>query len=151
MLTPEALALKDPIITFLHSVVVLFDFEAAQAVMVDCCSAIASDFFLSNMVSPEDFLGAARSFLFDVYCRVCQKIDLRLLATQVQLSVEDAEKWVVSLVRSAQLDAKVDSEKQTVEMLQPPASLHWLVADRTRDVAQRTRALLEICDNMGGK
>jgi translation initiation factor 3 subunit E len=128
MLTPEALALKDPLITFLHSVLVSFDFEAAQAIMADCCSAIASDFFLSNMVSPEDFLGAARSFLFDVYCRVCQKIDLRLLATQVHMTVEEAERWVVSLVRSAQLDAKVDSEGCTVEMLQPPVSLHWNIA-----------------------
>lgn len=143
LLTPEALALGDPMVTFLHSLLVNFDFEAAQAVIGDCCAAIATDFFLTNMVSPEDFLGAARTFLFDVYCRVHQKIDLRLLASQVHMELDDAEKWVVGLIRSAQLDAKVDSQAKTVEMLQPAPSLHWQIADRTRDVAARTRQLLE--------
>jgi len=78
---------------------------------------------------------------------VCQTIDLGKLAAQVQLSADEAEKWVVGLVRSAQLDAKVDSTAKTVTMLQPPTSLHWLIADRTRDVAQRTRALLEHVEN----
>lgn len=56
---------------------------------------------------------------------------------------EDAEKWVVGLIRTASLDAKVDSQAKTVEMLQPAPSLHWHIADRTRDVPSRTRQMLE--------
>lgn len=39
------------------------------------------------------------------------------------MNVDDAEKWVVGLIRSAQLDAKVDSQAKTIEMLQPAPSL----------------------------
>ena len=56
---------------------------------------------------------------------------------------DEAEKWVVGLIRSASLDAKVDSQAKTVEMLQPAPSLHWQIADRTRDVAARTRQMFD--------
>ena len=122
LLTPEALALKDPFVSFLHALLVNFDFEAAQSVMKDCRDAIASDFFLNSMAETT-FMASARGFLFDVYCRVHQKIDLRALASQVHMGEEDAEKWVVGLIRSAHLDAKVDSQAKTVEMLQAAPSL----------------------------
>ena len=66
LLTPEALALGDPMIKFLQSVAVDFDFEAAKAVMNDCCRAIVTDPFLKITVLPEHFREVARRFLFDV-------------------------------------------------------------------------------------
>jgi translation initiation factor 3 subunit E len=77
LLSPEALALKDPFALFLHAILGRFDFEAAQGLLEDCRRAIASDYFLSSMLTPAQFLNAARGFLFDVNCRVHQKIDLR--------------------------------------------------------------------------
>lgn len=77
MLSPETLALKDPFVLFLQAILGRFDFEAAQGLLEDCRRAIASDYFLSSMLTPAQFLGAARGFLFDVNCRVHQKIDLR--------------------------------------------------------------------------
>ena len=122
LLTPEALALADPFVTFLHALLVDFDFVAAQKVIQDCRDACATDFFLERIASAT-FLSTARGFLFDVYCRVHQKIDLRALASQVHMSEDEAEKWVVGLIRSADLDAKVDSEARTIEMLQAAPSV----------------------------
>ena len=123
MLSPEVLAMKDPFVVFLHALLVKFDFEAAQLVIPDCCDAIATDFFLNNMISPEAFVTVARGFLFDVYCRVHQRINLRVLAKEVHMEEEEAEKWVVGLIRSATLDAKVDSEAKIVEMVIPAPSV----------------------------
>jgi len=123
LLTPDVLAQRDPFVVFLHALLVKFDFEAAQLVIADCCDAIATDFFLSNMVSPDLFVTSARGFLFDVYCRVHQRINLRTLAKEVHMEEEEAEKWVVGLIRSATLDAKVDSEAKIVEMIIPSSSL----------------------------
>ena len=122
LLTPEALALKDPFVTFLHALLVEFDFDAAQKVIQDCRDACATDFFLGKIASTT-FLAHARGFLFDVYCRVHQKIDLRALASQVHMEEDEAEQWVVGLIRYADLDAKVDSRSKTIEMLQAAPSL----------------------------
>ena len=35
----------------------------------------------------------------------------RMLAEKLDMSPEDAERWIVNLIRNARLDAKIDSEK----------------------------------------
>lgn len=78
VLTPADVAgLQDPMIDFLYRLLGSFDFEGAQGKLADCASVVATDYFLSNMMSPEEFLAAARRFVFEVYCRVHQKIDLK--------------------------------------------------------------------------
>jgi translation initiation factor 3 subunit E len=121
-IAPEVAQLRDPFVAFLRALLVDFDFEAGNKIIRDCQDAIATDIFLDRIVGAA-FLASARGFLFDVYCRVHQKIDLRTLAVQVDMSEEDVEKWVVGLIRSAALDAKVDSTSRTVEMMQTPHSL----------------------------
>ena len=39
-----------------------------------------------------------------------------MLAQKLNMSEEDAEKWVVNMIRNARLDAKIDSEKGHVVM-----------------------------------
>ena len=111
------------IVAFTKCLYVQFDFEAAQARLADCASVVATDFFLSHMMTVEEFLASARTAVFEVYCKVHQTIDLHTLAPQLGLSLDDAERWVVDLIRTAQLDAKVDSKTATVQMLQPAHSV----------------------------
>ena len=54
--------------------------------------------------------------LFETYCRIHQTIDIKLLAEQLNMSAEHAERWLVNLVREARLDAKIDSEANHVLM-----------------------------------
>ena len=35
----------------------------------------------------------------------------RMLAEKLDMSPDDAERWIVNLIRNARLDAKIDSEK----------------------------------------
>ena len=39
-----------------------------------------------------------------------------MLAQKLNMSEDDAEKWVVNMIRNARLDAKIDSEKGHVVM-----------------------------------
>ena len=100
-------------------------------------------------MTQEEFLAAARRFVFEVYCRVHQKIDLRQLAAQLQLDAQDAEKWIVDLIRSAQIDARLDVKTSSLNMIQPDTSLYQQVTDNTRDLITRTRILVENIEGGG--
>lgn len=40
----------------------------------------------------------------------------RVLAEKLNLNYEEAERWIVNLIRSSKLDAKIDSQSGTVVM-----------------------------------
>ena len=52
----------------------------------------------------------ARLLVFEAYCRIHQCIDLRMLAAKLNMDESAAEKWVVNLIRNADLNAKIDSQ-----------------------------------------
>jgi translation initiation factor 3 subunit E len=141
--------LQDPIIDFIYRLLGSFDFEGAQQKLADCASVIASDYFLSNMLKGDEFLAAARRFVYEVYCRVYQKIDLRQLAKQLQMAVPDAEKWIVDLIRSAQIDARLDAKSNSIMMMQPDTSLYQQINEQTRDLIGRTRGLVDALNAAG--
>ena len=54
--------------------------------------------------------------LFSFNSRIHQCISISMLAQKLNMSEDDAEKWVVNMIRNARLDAKIDSEKGHVVM-----------------------------------
>ena len=67
---------------------------------------------------------------------------LDMLAGKLVMEKDKAERWVVDLIRGALLDAKIDSGANTVVMGSAQASVYDQVVDKTRDLSQRTAALL---------
>ena len=45
-----------------------------------------------------------------------------MLATKLNMSSDDAEKWIVNLIRNAKLDAKIDAKEVSVYRSCHPAS-----------------------------
>ena len=84
----------------------------------------------------------ARLFVFETYCRIHTKIDIEMLASKLVMDKERAEKWVVDLIRGALLDAKLDSELGAVVMGADQTSVYGQVIEKTRDLANRSTALL---------
>lgn len=136
LLTPDVRAMGDPFVDFLGYLLVDFDFPKAQSVMVDCLSAITVDNFLSTMTSPSEFIGVARVTVFDVFASVHSKIDLRQLADQLGLPLEEAERWVTNHFTS-RLKAKVDSQSATVEIVYSTRSSHDNIADIVKDAVSQ--------------
>ncbi len=135
-------------IDFLYKLLGSFDFEGAQQKLADCAGVVATDYFLSSMMTADEFLAAARRFVFEVYCRVHQKIDLKQLAAQLHMGEEEAEKWIVDLIRSAQIDARLDAKTSSLQMMQPDTTLYQQVLDNTRDLIARTRNLAESIEGL---
>lgn len=86
---------------------------------------IVSDFFLGKQSSDngfvtiplrDEFMENARLFIFETYCRIHQCIDIAMLAQKLNMNYDDAERWIVNLIRNARLDAKIDSKMGTVVM-----------------------------------
>lgn len=74
----ERSSYSDPITQFIEDLYQRCDFEAAQLRLEDCARVIDNDFFLCN--SEQDFLKNARLHIFENYCRIHERIDLRMLA-----------------------------------------------------------------------
>jgi len=146
-----ARALPRPqIIEFMLALLHRFDFEAAQEKLAQCSAVIATDYFLSSLTSAAEFMENARRFLFETYCRIHRKIGLDTLASKLHMSEPDAEKWLIELMRSAQLDAKIDSIERQVVMSVAPPSVYQAVLDKTRDLTVRTRVLSESIETETG-
>ena len=130
---------SDPILQFLTCLYTDFDFEASQQKLLECEQLFSNDFFI--MAAKHEFMKNARDFIFEVYCRIHQCIDIKMLAEQLNMDVGDAERWIVDLVREADLDAKIDAEANHVLMTPRQPDVYQQVIDKTKSLAFRSYVL----------
>jgi len=135
----ESYTYKDPITEFIECLYVSFDFDAAQTKLRECEIVIINDFFLVACL--DDFIENARLFIFETFCRIHQCISISMLAQKLNMSEEDAEKWVVNMIRNARLDAKIDSEKGHVVMGTLGTSPYQQVIEKTKNQSVRAQML----------
>ncbi|KAK3736286.1 hypothetical protein QZH41_020748, partial [Actinostola sp. cb2023] len=104
----ESYTYRDPITEFLECLYVNFDFDGAQTKLRECETVLVNDFFLVACL--DDFIENARLFIFETFCRIHQCISISMLAEKLNMTPEEAERWIVNLIRNAKLDAKIDSK-----------------------------------------
>jgi translation initiation factor 3 subunit E len=131
----------DPIVEFVNCLCVKFDFESAQIKLAECERVLETDFFLCKQTAL--FMEEARVFVFENYCRIHNKIDLSALGEKLAMDHVQAERWIVDLIRNADLDAKIDSEEHCVVMGESSQSVYELVMERTRDLNVRSATLAQ--------
>ena len=73
----------------------------------------------------DKFMHEARVMICEMYCTINRRVDLQMLAQKLQLTDEEAERWMVDMVRSASntattADAKIDSSAKQVKKYLPP-------------------------------
>jgi len=135
----EAYEYQDPITRFVHSLCIDFDFEEAQHQLVLAAEVLRGDFFL--VAHADDFVDSARHLIFESYCKIHARISLTDLSARLGLNADDAEKWIVNLIRDTRLDAKIDYKEGTVVMNHPPSSVYQQVIERTKGGFFRTQVL----------
>jgi len=146
----ESYIYKDPITEFLEALYVNFDFESAQQKLGECEAVLVNDLFL--VACHADFMENARLFIFETYCRIHQCIDIGMLSQKLNMEPEAAEKWIVNLIRNAKLDAKIDSQANTVIMGSQYPSVYQKVIERTKGLSYRSYVLANnIAKNEAGK
>merc|ERR1719347_780270 len=135
----ESYTYKDPITEFVECLYVNFDFDSAQQKLRECESVLANDFFLVACL--EDFIENARLFIFETFCRIHQCISISMLADKLNMTPEEAERWIVNLIRNARLDAKIDSKLGHVVMGNNAISPYQQVIERTKGLMYRSQML----------
>uniref|UniRef100_A0A8B9RCB3 Eukaryotic translation initiation factor 3 subunit E n=1 Tax=Astyanax mexicanus TaxID=7994 RepID=A0A8B9RCB3_ASTMX len=135
----ESYTYKDPITEFVECLYVNFDFDSAQRKLRECESVLVNDFFLVACL--EDFIENARLFIFETFCRIHQCISIGMLADKLNMSPEEAERWIVNLIRNARLDAKIDSKLGHVVMGNNAVSPYQQVIEKTKSLSFRSQML----------
>ncbi|KAK9664397.1 hypothetical protein RND81_14G038700 [Saponaria officinalis] len=146
----EQYSYKDPITEFLACVFVNYDFDGAQTKLRECEEVILNDPFLGKRVEEgnyttvpmrDEFLENARLFICETYCRIHQRINIGVLAEKLNLSNEEAEGWIMNLIRTSKLDAKIDSKTGTIVMEPNYPNVYEQLIDHTKSLSVRTYKL----------
>merc|ERR1712184_27906 len=80
--------------------------------------------------------------IFETYCQIHQCIYIEMIAKRLNMKTDEAELWIVKLIQSAKLDARIDSEKHRVVMSKAPPSVYQQVIEKTRNLSFRSTMLL---------
>ncbi|KAH9057493.1 eukaryotic translation initiation factor 3 subunit 6 [Lactarius vividus] len=119
----------DPVTKFLKELYVEFDFEAAQHQLQLAERVVGNDFFLSEF--REEFLDNARYLISEAYCRIHQADRHRVKSGS---STSSADTRMAA-------DAKIDLEKNVIEIHRPALPIYQSVIEKTRGLSIRTQAL----------
>lgn len=129
----EAGSYSDPITRFLLALYTDMDFDEAQGELQRCSVVCRGDFFLAQHWT--EFEENARLLIFETYCRIHQCINIRMIASKLNMEAEEAELWIVKLIQNAKLDARIDSEKSRVVMSKAPPSVYQQVIEKTKNLS----------------
>ncbi|XP_022102248.1 eukaryotic translation initiation factor 3 subunit E-B-like [Acanthaster planci] len=140
----ESYTYRDPITEFVECLYVNFNFDGAQQKLRDCETVLINDFFLVACI--EDFIENARMFIFETFCRIHNCISINMLSDKLNMQAEDAERWIVNLIRNAHLDAKIDSKLGHVVMGSQNVSPYQQVIEKTKNLIYRSQALASNID-----
>ncbi|XP_055386429.1 eukaryotic translation initiation factor 3 subunit E [Condylostylus longicornis] len=135
----ESYTYRDPITEFLECLYVNFDFDGARMKLHECQTVILNDFFIVACL--DEFVENARLMIFETFCRIHQCITISMLADKLNMKPNEAECWIVNLIRNARLDAKIDSKLGHVVMGTQPLSPYQQLVEKIDSLSIRSEAL----------
>lgn len=153
---------SDPLVDLALALVREHDLESARSALKACEQVIASDFFLSSVAGAgagaggeregaggslsDLFLESARKQVYQLYCKLHSTVDIKKVAEELRVEEEEAERWIVQLVRGAGLTARIDTRGKQVRMRAAVQSPHARLAQMASAVADQAGA---VADSIG--
>ncbi|XP_078447045.1 eukaryotic translation initiation factor 3E [Wolffia australiana] len=146
----EQCSFKDPITEFLECLYINYDFDGAQKKLRECEIVIMNDPFLGKRVEDgafssvplwEEFLENARLFIFETYGRIHQRIHIGMLAEKLLMDEDEAKRWIMNLVRSSKLDAKIDLASSSLIMTPNHLNVYEQIIENAKNLSMRTSVL----------
>jgi translation initiation factor 3 subunit E len=135
----ESYHYADAVTQLLESLFVAFDFDEARRQLALSAAVLQDDVFAG--ACKDEFYTTAQELVFESYCRVHQRIDISVIAEQLALERGAAERLLVSLIRNAKLDAKIDSSANTVVFGAQHSNVLQQIIDKTKGLSFRTSVL----------
>ncbi|XP_952340.1 eukaryotic translation initiation factor 3, subunit 6, putative [Theileria annulata] len=137
---------NDTFTSLLGALFVDFNFEAAQKHIVEIKEACYVDVLLNPLKDAIE--ESSRHIIFETYCRIHKSINLDIIAQNVNMTSLDAERWIVNIIRHSHVEAKIDSEKNCVEISTVPPNLYQQVIEKTQNLTLRSNMILQNLSQM---
>ena len=153
----------DPILRFVESLYDNFDIDLTQQKLKETLIVMKNDFFLCSHA--QKFADVAKMLICEMFCTMYSTINLQELATKLELSEDEAEKWMVSMVKTTSgsgisntvdndksnqvsVDARIDSSAKQVILAPPSVNIFQQVVDKTKDLTLRSSMLFTNMNTM---
>lgn len=136
----ETYTYRDAITEFVECLCVNFDFDGAQKKLKECSDVFNYDFFLVALA--DEFIENARLFVFEIFCQIHECISINMLAEKLNMTPDEAEKWIVNLITAARLDARIDSKLGHVVMGAQAISPYQQLVEKSKAMSIRSNALI---------
>lgn len=137
---PEVCNYSDSLNKFIIALLQDFDFKRAQTIIKEFRKNLEGDYFLGERI--DDIVNNAQKVFFEVYCKIYRKIEIKTVSEYLGVSKEEAEIWIVNLIRSTNTEAKVDPEQGVIHLTSPQQSVYEQVFNKTKDLVPRTNILI---------
>jgi len=137
---PEVCSYSDSLNKFIIALLQEFDFKKAQVIIKDFKKDLEGDYFLGDRI--KDIVNNAQKVFFEVYCKIYRKIEIKTVSDYLGVSKEEAEIWIVNLIRSTNTEAKVDPEQGVIYLTSLQQSVYEQVFNKTKDLVPRTNILI---------
>eukprot|EP00474_Spongospora_subterranea_P008784 CRZ09242.1 hypothetical protein [Spongospora subterranea] len=135
---------SDPVTDFLKALYMDYDFELAFTKLGECEQVLSDDFFLNYI--KDEFIDNARLFYFEMYFRSHHTVSIKMVSEALSVTIDEGERWIVDLIRSLGLDARIDSHANNVVMTKDYPSIYQHVIDKTKSLTFRTNQLIGLVD-----
>ncbi|KAK8794013.1 hypothetical protein WA171_003140, partial [Blastocystis sp. BT1] len=138
-------SLEDPLLLFLHSLLIRMDFEAASKELGRCPDVFESDFFLrvNGEELLQSFMENAQLLVLELLFHVQRSITMENLAQTVSMSMTECEKWVKELVEKDVMKMTI-SEKGYVTISKATPSVYEQVMEKSKELEQRINVMQKI-------
>eukprot|EP00331_Platyophrya_macrostoma_P032868 CAMPEP_0176439124 /NCGR_PEP_ID=MMETSP0127-20121128/19744_1 /TAXON_ID=938130 /ORGANISM="Platyophrya macrostoma, Strain WH" /LENGTH=447 /DNA_ID=CAMNT_0017823309 /DNA_START=22 /DNA_END=1365 /DNA_ORIENTATION=+ len=131
---------RESLTDFIKEVLLDFDFTKAAASLKKVKKELESDYFLGKRA--DQIVSNAQTLFFETYCKVYKRVDLKFVAEFLEVPLEEAEVWIVNLIRVLNMEAKLDLEKGSLTLTTTSKNLYETILQRTRDAIPRTNILI---------
>jgi hypothetical protein len=101
---------RDPFTEFLTNLSIEFDFESAKLKIVEIRKCVELDPLLAPLSNK--IIENCNFLYFKVYCKVYEKVPIAHIASFIAKSEDEAELWILGLIRSLDIEAKIDSVRK---------------------------------------
>lgn len=132
---------SDEITRLVFALVRDYDFQTGQAELPRILDSLSADLFLA--AAGPALMEHLRLLLFDNYCRVHKRIDLNMMAERLRLAPHVAEQWTAYLIEESKLDARIDSERNVIEINLPTPNFTKDIADKSKNLFYQAQSLMQ--------
>ena len=133
---------EDPVTQFIECLCIDYDFDAAEEKLAECGELLMKDFFL--VACRDEFVENGRLYLFEHFCRINRVIDIKTISERLHMDEDTAQSWIINLIKSNKLNAKIDAEKGTIMMTVAEPDIHEQIIEKTRHQLNKAKLMAEV-------